>query len=1067
MKVRYLRNTLLKLIFCLSSFVGLSQTKDYRIVDQMSNIPLSNVTIKLDGKLTGFHSDRDGKFSITQAAETVLLIHVGYKDLILNLLEYPDSVIRMCKSDNVIEEVYISTGYQNIPKERVTGSFELITEESLNKVTGTDIFDRLEGQSSILFDKSSHSINANNRTRPMQVRGRSTLYANSDPLIILDNLPFEGDLFDINPNDVASISILKDAAAASIWGARAGNGVIVITTKQGRIDRTQLELVSNFSISDKPYLYRDYNLNSPDFLTVEKMLFEKGFYDTDISSGQHPALSPYVEALSKQRNNLLTSDEVESLLSDFRKNDVRKDYLQYFYRNPINRQFFTSLSNNNKENSSRISIGYDNNSYNLKTNSFERWTFNGFNKYDVNDKLDITARLVFSNSMEKMISPYITLGYGWPIMNGNHLYPYARLMDDDGKPSILYRDLSETYLSSDLHPDLLDWRFVPLDDMWKSTQKEHRQQASFLIQPVYRFGYGISIQSTYQYQKINGNLHDNHAPDSYYARNLINLYSKVSQGDLVRPIPVGGILDGKNLETIVQSWRGQVAFDRQFGYLHHVNALSGAEIRRTKNSYDQVRRYGYNENNGFFSEVDFTTTYNMYDGLSYVSLIPNTSSVGWTEERFVSFFALANYSYAEKHNLSGSLRKDASNIFGVRSNNKWSPFWSLGYSWNIHNEKFSFIEKLDRLVLRTTWGYSGNVDPSRSALVSINYASNNNAQTRYPYATLSNPTNESLRWEKIGTLNVGMDFVWRNSLLSGSLDYYKKSTIDLIGYQPLDPSVGFLNVYANNANTLTHGFDLKLQSNYRLGNLQGTSSIILGHAATKVTKVNLPPLPNTLTNIRYGISEGKYYNPVLSFPFKGLSAENGNPLGILGDEVSDDYYNIIRNTPINELIYHGSSIPLYYGNFSTTFAHGDFSVFFNFLGKFDYYFRRSSINYQFLYNRRIGHYDYNFRWQKPGDEGITNIPSAYYPVNGNREDFYTNSSILVTKGDHIRLQDVRLDWRIRSLEAKYKVEKVSFFLSASNLGIIWSSNKLGIDPVYSGSGIPPSRMYTIGTNFKF
>jgi len=659
------------------------------------------------------------------------------------------------------------------------------------------------------------------------------------------------------------------------------------------------------------------------------------------------------------------------------------------------------------------------------------------------------------------------MGYGWAIMNGKHLYPYAQLVDDTGNPVALYKDLSENYLSSGLHPDLLDWRFVPLEDMWKSVQTDKKQQTSFSIQPRYRLGQGITLQGTYQYQRILGNSNDLHNGDSYYTRNLVNRYSQVSGEELTRAIPIGGILDRRIIETTVQSWRGQVAFDRDFAAMHTVNAVAGGELRKARNSYDQNRRYGYNQNNGTFSEVDFTKTYSMYDGLGYATIIPNTASLGWTEERFVSLFALLNYSYLGKHNFSGSLRNDAANIFGVKTNNKWSPFWSAGYSWNIHKEKLPLVEKLDRLMFRVTWGYSGNVDPSRSALVSLNYAARNNSDTNYPYATLSNPTNESLRWEKIGTLNLGLDFALKNAVLTGSLDYFRKSTTDLIGYQPLDPSVGFLNMYANNANTLTHGFDLKLQSVYRLGKINGSATLVLGHAATKVTKVNLPTISTTLNKIRYGIVEGQYYNPIYSFHFEGLSSENGNPLGILENEVSEDYYNIVRDTPIEELIYHGSAIPLYYGNFSTTFNYGDFSLFINVIGKFDYFFRRPSINYQSLYSRRIGHYDYAARWQNPGDEINTNVPSAYYPLDGNREDFYTNSSILVSRGDHIRVQDIRLDWKMKLSESKFKLNNATLFISASNLGIVWRSNKFGIDPVYAEGGIPTSRVYTIGANFNF
>jgi len=314
---------------------------------------------------------------------------------------------------------------------------------------------------------------------------------------------------------------------------------------------------------------------------------------------------------------------------------------------------------------------------------------------------------------------------------------------------------------------------------------------------------------------------------------------------------------------------------------------------------------------------------------------------------------------------------------------------------------------------------------------------------------------------------MGMDFAFANRQYYGSLEFYNKKTSDLIGYTPLDPSTGYLNNYSNNAHTRTTGLDLTLHAQKNWGNSAIQASLLLGSASSKVTEALSPTLGYTSAILGYGIYEGKYVKPLLSIPFAGLDPQDGKPLGLLDGEVTANYADIYSKTLLDDLIDHGSAVPLYYGNLNFTVRYRMLSLQAIVDGKFKYFFRRTSVNYNMLYSRRLGNPDYYLRWQQPGDELTTTVPAEYYPLDMNRENFYTNSAALVEPGDHIRLQQLRLEVDALSLLHRARLKGLQLFVNVSNLGILWVKNAQKIDPVYADTGISPSRIYTLGLNVKF
>ncbi|HUZ59511.1 MAG TPA: carboxypeptidase-like regulatory domain-containing protein, partial [Hanamia sp.] len=263
-----------------------------KVISASNNLPVEGATLILSQQGTVVTTNRSGAFSIplSFSNDVLTVSHIGFRSKKISISQNTASPFIITLQDTSIKlnEVVVSTGYQNIPKERATGSFVTVNMNQFNNEVASDVISKLEGiTSGLVFFKG-----VPNRPDEINIRGQSTLFSNTQPLIVVDNFPYDGDINTINPNDVESITVLKDAAAASIWGVRAGNGVIVITTKKGKFNKPlQVSFNSNITVGEKPDLFYDSRfINSSDFIDLESFLFSKGFYDNDFSAASQPPL---------------------------------------------------------------------------------------------------------------------------------------------------------------------------------------------------------------------------------------------------------------------------------------------------------------------------------------------------------------------------------------------------------------------------------------------------------------------------------------------------------------------------------------------------------------------------------------------------------------------------------------------------------------------------------------------------------------------------------------------------------------------------------------------------------
>src|SRR5690606_15302741 len=527
-----------------------------KVISQADGEAIHGVTLAIDnhGHYTTSNTEGEFRFEIPLPTERVLFSHISFVDSYVHLR--PDVhyyVVKMEQSERAIDEVLVSTGYQNIPKERSTGSFELIDNELLNRSVGTDILSRIENVSnSVLFDRRRAG------SPQVSVRGVSTIESDANPLIIVDNFPYEGDISNINPNDIAQISILKDASASSIWGARAGNGVIVITTKKGRLQQPiKVTLNSNLTFGGKPDVYYDRQfLNAPEFIEVEKYLFANDYYTWMETEASAPPISPAVELLIKEREGDLSTAEMLAEMEKLTHVDVRDDYKKYIFQDQLNQQYSLSLTGGNDNTSFYLHAGHDNNRPSLVRNNLNRTSINTSVSYFPMDALELSSQMVFTDYRESFHNngPEAINSGG-----GRSIYPYARLADGTGKPLPIGRDYNRAFVAEAPGQGLLNWSYRPLDEISNTDHVSRRNEIRINTLLKYNLSSGISIEGRYQYQNQSADRRNLQESSLYYVRNLQNQYAYVDdRGILQFPVPKGAILDNSTVNVHAHFFRGQL-----------------------------------------------------------------------------------------------------------------------------------------------------------------------------------------------------------------------------------------------------------------------------------------------------------------------------------------------------------------------------------------------------------------------------------------------------------------------------------------------------------------------------
>jgi len=1030
---------LISLVVCIGAK---AQVLTGKVTDE-KGLPLSKAIVKIPDLTITTLTDEAGVFlvKLPKGDYKIHISFMGYQqqDILIKIPLSAALAIRLVPLLQQLEEVTVSTGYQQIGKERSTGSFSMVNQQQINQSVRPDILGRLDGiTSSLLVDKRA----ADGIT--YQIRGLGSLSLSGRmPLIVLDNFPYEGDINNINPNDIESVTVLKDAAAASIWGARAGNGVIVLTSKKARTgERLQIDFNGSLSVQNKPNLYAANQLSPAETVDLETYLFAQGYYDALFDDAGRPAIPAVAELLHANQTGGLSIADLKNKLAVFKQQDVRADLLKYVYRRAVAQQYALSFAGSTGVLNYRLSAGADANRSNLVGDEQKRYTLRSDNTVNLSSGWKLMAGISITDSKAANNSQG---GYGAFRSSRSGLSAYGKLADENGNAlpvDIYYRSIFTDTVGNG---KLLDWKYRPLDELANSNKETSLFDVLINLGSTYRINSWLTADVKYQYQHSQQNLSEYFNQNTYFARDLINRFTQVSTG-ITYNLPKGGIFRNSNTAKESQSLRAQLNVQKSWDR-HELTAIFGAERRETHQQNDNALLYGYDPETLNSIAVNYAMQYPSYGGLSGNTYIPAAALPGKTVNRFVSVYANAAYTFNNRYTLSGSIRKDASNLFGVKTNQRWVPLWSAGALWHINQENFYKADWLPVLSVRLSYGFNGNIDPNASALTKITYTAAASSPINQNAVSVTAPPNPSLRWEQTEQLNAGLDFGFKKNRISGSIEVFSKYAFDLMNSVYNDPTSGFSYLNLNSAAIKTEGLDVVLNSRNIEGDFNWQSNLLLSYVHYKVVG-NADPF-----NTDGLITDGTIvfpilgYNPyeIVSYKWAGLNAQTGAPQGYVKGVISSDYDAIALN-PISEQVVHGSAVPPLFGNVRNTFSWKMLSLAFNIRYKFGYYFRRPSLNYTSLFANSNGYSEYNNRWQKPGDELLTNVPALVYPANAMRDNFYNNAAINVEKADHIRLEDINLSYHWKP-KSNRLFKQASFYLYSNQLNfIIWRANDLKLDP---------------------
>jgi len=1020
-------------------------------VTDEKGVPLPGVSVVIKGTNTGVATDIDGEYfiEIEKDEDTLIFSFVG---MISQEVKYTGQVVLnivLTEDTAALGEVVV-TGYQTISKERSTGSFSKVSSKNLESRRLSSLDDILEGQIAGYSDGI--------------IRGVSTMNAMASPLYVIDGFPVENTSIDnygnvtentpdLNIEDIESITILKDAAAASIYGARAANGVVVIITKKAQKGKVQIDFSS--TLTWKPYDYYTGNLtNSADIIELEK---EWAASNPELNNGLARAQA---EADNRRNNYKWPSAGVDVLLdmytgelSEYEANIKLEELgsrgfrfydevVKYAKRDMLYQQYNLSIGKAAEKNNFKFSATYKKNREEDIYSKSNQLGLNITNSLQVTNwlKADLGVYINYKNASEQTYDLFSSYSAGF---SGS---PYDRLVDDQGNHLTVASQVKKTVRDNISNYGLYNVDITPLDELnrnlGKSKEFSNRTYAKLNV----KLTPWLNYDAMFQYEYGVNRYHQLRELDSYVTRTTINKFASNSNGTAVYNLPEGDIYYERNHFSNSYNFRQQLNLNKTFQEKHQITWILGSEIRHSKLEYSDQTKYGYDSSmlsSQYLNQPLLTSGFSgLMNSWAYLSS-GNLASQQELVNRFVSFYSNAAYSYNNKYTLSGSIRWDRSNLWGTNSKYQNKPLWSVGANWNMNKENFFNVEWVDMLKLRTSYGIGGNIAKDAAPYLTANYYSS--SLVGGVYGRVSSPPNPNLRWEKTTTINIGADFSLLKNRLSGSIDVYKKRSVDLLANQMGVPTEGFgySTLTFNNGSMDNKGVEVSVQGDIiTRTNFNWNAGFLLGYNKNEVTKIKVEA-PVYYLQLDYPQAYPKKGNPftgIYAYKWAGLN-DQGEPqiYDIDGGKTSTDYTNM------DNIHYAGTTVPKYSGSFMNRFSYKNFDLSILLLYAGGHKVRNTNIpqiNMADPYSSGIVNItskDIRNRWKKAGDENSTNVPRLLFSGNSSdfnyyRESIYSNADIHVLDASYVKIHNISLAYHLPSEWCnKLKLGSVRIQFNVENL----------------------------------
>lgn len=978
--------------------------------------PMSGVVImtKANAKVLTV-TDKNGRFKLAGVEEKAVLVfrYLGYamREVTIGSQRFLD--VKLEPVDSKLKEVEISTGYQYIKPEQSTGAVGVLTHKEYDsRINTTDFLQALQSRIPGLMINSDINFEGNSL---FQIRGISTISGNKQPLIVIDGYPTELSLSTINPNEIESITVLRDAAAAAIYGVRASNGVIVIERKKAKVGKASVAYRSTFSISPKEN-YERYRWDKNGSATVIDFTEESNvnmgptnwMFMTDPAFGGLFSAPLPVGIIAQRVAGVITPDEAERQLNVLRSYNNAADYGRLLLRNPTTVTHNLDVSGGSEQATYFITAAYNSSDLTKIKNDNNRISLSARTNLKLSERFSLDLTNNFQQSRANAA----------PVPDITDLYPYEKLQDENGKALPVYFKsyMSTFYNKIIMDRGVLDNLNYPLNELNEVSDKQHTINNRFTLDLRYKIAEGLSLNVGGVYEISRESNRHLASENSAEARQVVNRYMEAPTTGFVYNIPRGGQLRTVTGNTESYTARAQFNFNRQLATDHSLNLIAGTELRRVLNSSNSSANFGYSDQ----TLLQRTVNYNIIQSASFISPYGRTNPAlnydglfaqTYLDNRFIAAYGSAVYGYKGRYSLTGTIRVDQSNLFGSDPRNRYKPLWSLGAGWNIDREKFAESWSwLDAAKVRFALGFNGNIAKNVLPQV-IAQARLNVFDVTINSLSLLSPANSRLRWEETYNVNLGLDYtIFKN--LSGSVDYYLKRSSFILANNEIDPTKGVPFASLNASSIQNGGLEFRLQADWIKHNRTNwNTGIVFSRNTSKLLKVYNVNVP--LTNpksFNYALRvtdylQGYPVGAIFNYRYAGVDDKGA---ALIYDKEGNKKNFDVDDQGRSDVEFAGSSVPEYNLGLSNRVDVGNFYFFamVNYFGGF-------STKLPFLdpAAKRPLEGANNF-WRKAGDEQIPGMMPALKYSNYN--NYMVATDRFIVNGSYITLGDVTAAYSFRN-----------------------------------------------------
>ncbi len=1082
------------------------------VVDDMGD-PLPGATVRVRGTKLATTTDSKGRFSVTmpplESGKSYYLDFnfVGMEKKSVRFRDGSTNIrVSMESSSNTLDEVeVVETGYGRLPRKDMVGAFTTVKADDIMMPAYQTIDQMLQGKiAGLMVVNSSTRVGA---TPKITIRGKSTILGNTDPLWVVDGVIQEDpisidasaavteDMKELignqvswlNPQDIETITVLKDASATAIYGSKASNGVIVITTKKGSAERTSIRYSTHFSIRQRP------NYNMYDYMnSLERIQFSKEAYDAGARYQSEPLPQIYTyEGLMAMFNKHMIS-EADFAKQMQRLETVNTDWFSLLCRNSLSQSHNLSISGGTKKVTYNASFGYSNTKGTEKGNDQNQFTA----RLNVGIQFNQAIRASFNVSGSSRNS------YGY---SGVSPHSYALTtsravpaFNEDGS-----RAFYKSYYTYQLNKTLggnNTYGYNVLNEMDNSYSKNRGNTFNVSANLDFQLFPWLS------YQVVGSMAYSGNAAESYQGERtsaIEQLYRGYPVGgaepgsDLYKAalMPFGGKLTNNNNDMTSLDMQHKLVASHTFNEIHRLNGMFGWEMRSAKTNGKNTTAFGYVPERGE----------SLIAPSQPEDIVPigGTQSIGWGALRqlyeggwsstnvtsnYMSFFGTVAYSLMNRYVVNANIRSDASNRFGQDVKKQFDPTYSFGFSWKIAEEKFfkEHVKWVDQLNLRATYGIQGNVVNSVSPELISSYGKLLTGYNEY-YSTISSLPNPYLKWERTRTWNLGLDLGLFHGVTM-NLEYYGRRSNAIIE-QDVAEEYGMGTLRLNGGIIYNHGIEWSMNItpvhtkdwtvNIGLNASKNWNKTETDDRTTRADELTHRDFisGNSSRPLRKGYSLYAFW----AYDFTGLEHETGLPTfrSATLKKVTDDK----TIDPTTFLVYAGESEPYFTGGINPRVRYKSFQLSASFaliLGSK----KRLPNPYASFTNGKLPSPISNLskrllnRWKQPGDEATTNIPGLYtsvldklnlYTPDGyytNRYDMWYNSTANLVSGSFLRCSQLSFTYHFpKSICQKIHAQGISVSGNTNNIFVIASKKWNGFDPETGSSRQP--RIVSFGLSVSF